>query len=443
MVFKFRGLRRHVNADIVTGTKLTYAEHPTPTGLCSSCTNDGVCEVGKRARTGQTLFPQPFGVGQFGAEKKAADFQDIQIIPELYGPSIRFDEVNTTTKLGGFKVKLPLSVAAMGSTKVSHDRVMAVAGGAAAAGIPYVLGENVMVTYGEKEVKAIIDAYLKKYDGKHGAVLIQGNAIEVRNGIFELAKKYGAHGIEVKIGQGAKQGLGGEINFSDKKEATKYKKLGFSIEENADGTFQRHADPGSLSTKELRATIEKYKKLGLPIWVKTGVGRGLVRLIKDLDAINRRNKNVIKALTIDGLGGGTGMSPWLIMNETSIPSAAIMSIIKKKLSFDIILAGGYNTGIDIAKCLMLGAQGTSMGRSFNIAGNAEKHLDTMINKLKIKGWQGVDNFVKAVKEEVQMVCATQKTNNVAGLYNRRKNLFALDDTAGKTFGLPTDPKEVL
>jgi len=443
MVFKFRGLRRHVNADVATGTRLTYPEHPTPTGMCAVCSKDGVCEIGKRARTGQTLFPEPFGVAQFGAEKKAPDFKDIQIIPELYGPSIRFEKVNTIVMLGGFKVKLPLAVAAMGSTEISHKHAEDVAMGSAVAGIPYVLGENVMVTYGEDKVKKIIDAYKKKYDGTHGAVLIQGNAIEIRNGIFELAKKYGAHGIEIKFGQGAKQGLGGEIKFSDKKDAEKYKKLGFSIENNPDGTFQRHADPGSLSTKELEALIVKYKKLGLPIWIKTGIGSSILKLISDLEHIKKKHKAPIKALTIDGLGGGTGMSPWLIMNETSIPSGAIFSALKKKPSFDIIIAGGFNTGMDISKAMMLGSAGVSIGRPFNIAANVGKHVETIQKKLGFKGWQGVENYVKALKEDVQMVCATQKVNNCESLKKKKSNLLALDADTGRMFGLPTHPKEVL
>jgi len=443
MVFKFRGLRRHMGADSITGTSHTFPEHVGPTGVCSQCSMDGLCDIGKRSRTGQTLFPQPFGISQFGAEKKSATFKDIQILPELYGPSIMFPTVLTGKELGGFKVKMPLVVCAMGSTKISYTQAPAVAAGAAAAGIPYVIGENVMVTYGDKGVEDIYKAYMTKFDGENGAFLVQGNAIEIRNGIFELAKKIGAHGIEIKFGQGAKQGLGGEIKFTSKKDATRYENLGYAIEENADGTFTRHADPGSLSTKELRALIKKYSKLGLPIWIKVGMGKGILKLIKDLDFMKRIYKYPIEALTIDGLGAGTGMSPWLIMNETSLPSGAILGALKRRVSFDIIISGGYNTGLDMAKGMMLGADGIGMGRPFNIAANIKKHVPTIQEKLKIDGCEGIVNFVSGLQEEVQMVCATQKVNNASNLKKRRGNLFALDEDAGKMFRLPTKPKKVL
>jgi len=443
MGYTLRGLRRHKNGCSITGTGLTYPDHVSSSGICAMCTRDGFCEIGKKSRTGQTHFPQPFGTGQFGAEKIIPNIEDIQIIPELYGNSIIFSKVNTVTKLGGFTVKFPLVVAAMGSTKVAHDVGADLAAGAAKAGIPMVVGENVLQTHGENGLKARIQPYLDNYDGKHGAVIVQGNGIDIKNGVFELASKFGAHGIEVKLGQGAKQNLGGEIKFSDKKDKLKYEKLGYYIEENPDGTFQRHTDPGSLNFDELRYTLIKYKKLRLPIWIKIGIGRGILKLIKDLETIKRKDGVPIEALTIDGFGGGTGMSPWGIMNENGIPSGAVFSQIKRNISFDIILAGGYNSGIDMAKGIMMGAKGIAMGRAFLIATNVPKHVETIQKKLNLKASEGIVNFVKGVQEELRMICAVQRVNRVEELVGRRSNLFALSEEAAKMFGLHTDPKRVL
>lgn len=443
MAYLRRGLRRHKNGCSITGTGLTYPDHVSTSGICAVCTKDGLCEIGKKARTGQTHFPQPFGRGQFGAEKVMPNIEDIQIIPELYGNSIIFANVNTVTKLGGFTVKFPAVIAAMGSTGIAHNAGADLAIGAAKAGIPMVVGENVLQTHGKQGLKDRIKPYLDHYDGKHGAVLVQGNVVDIKNGAFELAKQFGAHGIEVKLGQGAKQCLGGEIKFEDKKDKAKYEKMGYYVEENPDGTFQRHTDPGSLKYDELRKLLIKYKKLKLPIWVKIGIGRGIFKLIKDLDKIKKHDRVPIEALTIDGFGGGTGMSPWLIMNETSIPSAAVFSQLKRRVSYDIILAGGYNSGIDMAKGMMLGAKGIAMGRPFLIAANVSKHAETMQKKLKFENSDGIVNFVKGIQEEVRMACAVQRVNDIRKLVGRKNNLFALSEEGAKMFGLTTDPQRVL
>lgn len=430
-------LRRHTNADIISKTKLSFPEHQSQSGLCSICMMDGVCEVGLKAKTGKSIFPQPFGTAQFGGEKKMPNIEDIQILPELYGKGIVFKRVSLEGKLGGFKVKAPLSIAAMGSTKVAHVRGDILASGAAKAGIPIVIGENVLTTYGEKGLKERIQPFLDNYE-KYGAILVQGNVEEIKQDVLEKGKELGAMGIEIKLGQGAKQGLGGEIKFSDPKEAEKYKKLGYLIIENGDGTYQRHASPGSLSDESLKEVLIKYSKLDLPIWVKTGMGNGIIQLINSLQKIKKEQGIQIKCITIDGFGGGTGMSPWLIMNETCVPSAMIFNFLKEKVDFDILLAGGFISGMDTAKAMMLGASGVAMGRTFLIASNISKYPDKL--KEKLVPDVGIVNFVEALKEELQMVCASQRVDSVEKLIGKRENLYPLSEEAAKMFGLEGELK---
>lgn len=423
-----KGLRRHINADISTDTKLRIAEHATQSGICSVCTMCGECEIGKKAKMGHTLFPEPFSE-QFGGEKRLPNIGDLQIIPELYGEEIRFETVKTETKFGGFKASLPIAVAAMGSTKVAHTRGTDLAIGAAKSGIPMVIGENMLATHGKKGMKERIEPYLDNYK-KIGAVIQQGNCVDIKNKTFEIACELGCHGIEVKFGQGAKQGLGGEIKFESKQDAEKYKKMGYYIVKNPDNTYQRHAPPGSLTEKELRTTLIKYSELDLPIWIKIGMGRGIIKLINSISKINKEQKTNVKALTIDGYGGGTGMSPWLVMNEMNIPSAAVMQNIKKKIGFDIILAGGYTDGFDIAKGMMLGANGISIGRAFLIATNTNKE-------------QGVINYVNALKTELQMVSGVLRKKTVEGVVGKRQNLISLDENSRKMFGITNESSKII
>ena len=423
------GVRRHYNADIVTKTRLAHPGHATTSGICSACIKCGACEIGKKAKTGRTLFPEPFGTTQFGAEKRLPSINDLQILPQIIGEEVIFRDVDTSVTIGGFKSNLPLVVAAMGSTIVAHKHGTDLARGAARAGIPMVIGENVMATYGEKGLKARIKPYLDEYTGE-GGLIVQANVEDQKMGVPEKAVEFGTHAIELKMGQGAKMGLGGEIEILDK-DIEKYRELGYTIVDRPGVTAERHSSPGTITEKSLKETLLKYKELGVPIWIKIGAGRGIIEFIKMCQRIKRKNKVPLECITVDGHGGGTGMSPWLVMNEVGLPSASIFSRLDaKKLSFDILLAGGFTNGIDVGKAMMLGASGVAMGRAFLIAANVAKV-------------EGIVNFVKAVKEEMQMLAAVERVRKVSELRHRRGNLLALTREASIMFGISDEVRRII
>lgn len=426
---QIKGLRRHYNADIVTKTKLSQPEHVTTSGICSICMKCGLCEIGKKARTGRTLFPEPFGLAQFGGEKRLPSLNDLQILPQIIGKETIFKKVDTSVNIGGFKSELPLIVAAMGSTIVAHKHSKELAEGAAKAGIPMTVGENIVATHGEEGLKKRMKPYLDNYSGK-GGLIVQANVEDQKIGVLEKAVELGAHAIELKMGQGAKMGLGGEIEILDK-DIEKYRKLGYTIIDRSGETAERHSSPGTITKQKLKETLLKYKKLGVPIWIKIAAGRGIIEFLKICQRIKRWNRVPLECVIVDGYGGGTGMSPWLVMNEVGLPSPAILSRIDtRKFDFDVVLAGGFTDGLDIGKALMLGADGVAMGRAFLIA--------VATNKSK-----GVVNFTRAVKEELQMLSAVQRVNRVEDLKYRRKNLLALTEDAGRMFGISTDVKDLL
>jgi len=422
------GMRFHKNACMITGTKLYAPDHAAMSGLCSNCIMCGMCEVGKKAKTGRTLFPGPFGTTQFGAEKRIPNMEDLQIMPELYGEGLFFTKTSSEAKLGGFKCTVPLVIAGMGSTKVASDKNDELTIGAAKAGITRVLGENYLITFGEEKLKHTIDIYKKNQKKDYGAIVIQVNANEHKLGLAKMAADFGADAIEFKIGQGAKQGLGGEIQFEGEEKAEKFKKAGYLVIDKGEGKYERHAFPGTLSSESLRETLKEYASHGKPLWVKTGMGLGIIKLIEELDKIKKEEDLPIEILTVDGFGGGTGMSPWLVMNEMNMPSGALFAVLKKRPSFDIILAGGYSTGFDVAKAMMLGADGVAMGRPFLIAARQEN---------------GIENFCAALSEELRMTTVTQKVDTVSKIVGKRKALFALSKEAKDLFGITNEPKDVI
>jgi hypothetical protein len=417
-----KGLRRHKNADITTKTRHTYPEHVSVSGICSICGRDALCEIGKKAREGRTLFPEPFGTAQFGAEKRLPNLNDIQILPELYGEGSYFVDINTDAAIGGFKCSVPLAIAALGSTKVASGDSETMSAGAGKAGIVRVIGENVYTTFGMNAIKSDISAFKRHQNKKkEGGILVQINAIEGKAGLDEKAISAGADGLELKLGQGAKQCLGGEIRFEDPVAAEKYRKAGFKIIQKGE-TYERHTHPGNLNEDELRAMLIKYAEHGKPIWAKIAIGRGILKLIAFLDKIKKEQGVPFECLTVDGFGGGTGMSPWLVMNETCLPSPALWGVLEEKPGFDILAAGGFADGLDTAKVMMMGADGVALGRAILIAAKVDKE-------------QGVPNLITAMREELQMAVTILRGKTIKDITNRRENLCALSEEAEKMFGI--------
>jgi glutamate synthase domain-containing protein 2 len=372
-----------------------------------------------KSRTGKTPFPEVFGASQFGAEKRLVDLHDLQILPEIIGNGVFFKDVDTSARIGGFNVSIPICIAAIGSTKIGYENRKELSAGAALAGIPAVIGENVYPTYGDEGLKNSIKPFLDNYQNK-GAIIVQTNLEDQKAGVPEKAIAMGAHGIEIKLGQGAKMGLGGEIKFQGKELAEKYRKMGYGIIDDGNDVYERHSTPSSIVFEDLKKTLIKYSELKVPIWIKVAAGHGIIELIEFLSETKKKENLKLEAVTIDGYGGGTGMSPWMIMNEMGIPSASVLSKLKK-VNFSIIVAGGYCDGSDVAKALMLSADAVSMGRPFLIAANVAQE-------------KGVANLASAIQEELRMISACLRKDKLIYINGMRDNLQPLSMDAAKMFG---------
>ncbi len=94
----------------------------------------------------------------------------------------------------------------------------------------------------------------------------------------------------------------------------------------------------------------------------------------------------IDLLTIDGAGGGTGMSPWRMMVEWGVPTFyleamtyELCSMLAAKQAYvpDIAIAGGFSTEDHIFKALAMAApfvKAVCMGRALMIPGMVGKNI---------------------------------------------------------------------
>jgi glutamate synthase domain-containing protein 2 len=390
-----------INASAATLTKNRTEGSVSPiSGMCVTCIDGciGMCEIGKSAYRGaEAIYPQPFGIITTGAEKNyPVDLSHFSIMGTVIGAhgieasseKAIFANVNLENKLGlakGIKSKLPVIIGAMGSTAIAQNNWEGLAVGSAITGIPLTIGENVcgmdpkaeMVNgkvVNSPELERRIKLYRDWQQDGYGAIIVQANIEDTMLGVQEYAiSRLGVEHIELKWGQGAKD-IGGEVKIEDIKKARLLKQRGYILLPDPDSEavaeafqqgrfkeFERHSRVGMVSEESFLKRVEELRKAGAKhISLKTGAYRpaDLARALKFA------SKAKFDFLTVDGAGGGTGMSPWRMMNEWGIPGVPLWSLLYKyadKLAKrneyvpDLAIAGGFVFEDQIFKGLALGA----------------------------------------------------------------------------------------
>lgn len=401
-------------------------------GLCSRCLEScrGNCEVFKSSFRGrEVIYPGPFGEVTAGGDKDyPVDYSHLNIqgyaagargLPKgvKAGPdTATFPSVDTGTEYGWdikVKMKAPIFTGALGSTEIARKNWEQFAIGAAISGVTLVCGENVCgidpkleldkngkIT-SSPDMDRRIETY-KKFHDEYGEILVQMNVEDTRLGVAEyVRKKHKLDTIELKWGQGAKC-IGGEIKVNSIDRALTLKKRGYIV--TPDPTvhayqeafkvgeikeFERHSRLGFVSEEGFMKEIKRLRDLGFKrITLKTGA----YSMVELAQAIRYSSIARIDLLTIDGAPGGTGMSPWRMMQEWGIPTFYLESLAyefceklaKKKMRIpDIAIAGGFSLEDHVFKAIAMGApyvKAVCMGRALMIPGFVGKNIENWIKE---------------------------------------------------------------
>ncbi len=387
----------YLNGKSTVGTTTRVKDTSSISGMCPICIHDCpvLCEISLSAFRGrEALYPEPiqFGTSTAGSLKDyGLDWSHFNIqasVFEAHGIEENsdvaiFQNVNTESKVGGIPLKLPIMTGAFGSTDVARLHWEGLAIGAALSGAMITIGENVCgmdteakiengkLTY-SKELKRRVDAFRKFWDGKYGDVVIQTNVEDQRLGIDVYAlSKLEVNVIERKWGQGAKA-IGGEVRIKNLEKAILLKKRGYIVipdpedptvqeafKEEVFRTFERHSRVGIPKEKPFLEDIEWLREQGAKhVFLKTGAYRPSAVAY----TMKFASEAKIEALSFDGAGGGTGMSPVPMMDEMSIPTVYLEAlvlkcaqILKKKGRYvpDLVMAGGFIEETSILKAIAL------------------------------------------------------------------------------------------
>ncbi|NJB66996.1 hypothetical protein GGQ74_000636 [Desulfobaculum xiamenense] len=406
-------------------------------GLCTLCRADckGKCETWLSSLRGrQVLYPRDFGLvtaGSGNTSHVGVSYNSLRIQGSNYGAigggekaacgDCLFTDVSLETTFGAEEkttCRVPFMTGALGSTFIAAKYWDSFAVGGALVGIPIVVGENVVGVDRKSqlengrissapELERRIDTYLRYQDG-YGAIIVQLNVEDTRNGVAEyIAEKYGDKVIiELKWGQGAKN-IGGEIEVKSLEYAKFLKERGYLVDPDPERpevqeafktgaihSFARHSRLGYTNLHSYDQVHENFmqaiaylRKLGFKrITLKTG-SYGMEALAM---AIKFATEAKLDLLTMDGSGGGTGMSPWNMMESWGVPSILLHSKAHEYASIlaanghkvvDMSFAGGFAKCSNIFKALALGAPYTKMicmGRAMMIPGFLGSNIEGVL-----------------------------------------------------------------
>ena len=416
---------------------------PAPlSGICATCLDgcEGPCEIGRSALKGrEVIYPQPFGKVTAGSEKDyPVDFSHFNIQGTAVGAigieadsdKATFPMVDCTTPVGsdgGIKLEFPVFTGAVGSTDIARINWEDMAIGAAISGVIVVAGENICGMDPQAEFKngkvvkspemeRRIQAFKRWYDGK-GGVIVQANVEDTKLGVPEyVIQKLGVEIFELKWGQGAKD-IGGEVKLPSLERAMQLKERGYIVLPDpsdpstqmafmAGGIteFERHSRLGMVDEEAFCKSVEHLRNTGAKyVTLKTGAYRpaDLARAIK------YSSEAKIDLLTIDGAGGGTGMSPWRMMNEWGIPTVQLECLtyqicerLREKGEYipPIAIAGGLSLEDHIFKALALGAphvKAICLGRAMMTAAMVGKtHGRLMAEKMELQGEDIAEGYLR-------------------------------------------------
>ncbi|HIP96516.1 MAG TPA: FMN-binding glutamate synthase family protein [Anaerolineae bacterium] len=267
--------------------------------------------------------------------------------------------------------------------------------------------------------------------------------VQVASGRFGVHQRYleAAAAIEIKIGQGAKPGIGGHLPGEKVTEEIARTRM---IPPGTDALSPApHHDIYSIEDlAQLVYALKEATNCGKPVGVKiaavhhvAAIASGVARAGADF-------------LTIDGFRGGTGAAPLVIRNHVGIPLELALAAVDDRLreegirhQISIIASGGIRSSADVAKAIALGADAVAICTAALVAlgcslcqacytGKCAWGLTTQDERLMRRqrveeGTERVYNLLRAWTLELKDVLGALGINAIESLRGNRERLRGL------------------
>ncbi len=202
----------------------------------------------------------------------------------------------------------------------------------------------------------------------------------------------------------------------------------------------------------MKQLVDDLRELsqGRPVGIKIAAGH----IERDLAVVKYADPDFV---TIDGRGGGTGASPKLIKDSTTVPTIFALGRARKYMDehgmdMELVITGGFRISPDFAKALAMGADAIAIGTAAMIAAACQQYRVCHTGKCPVgcatqdvelrkrldqdTGAKRVFNYLNATREELKTFARITGKDDVHKL--------SMDDlcTVSHDISMNTDIKHV-
>jgi glutamate synthase domain-containing protein 2/NAD-dependent dihydropyrimidine dehydrogenase PreA subunit len=231
---------------------------------------------------------------------------------------------------------------------------------------------NLNVQIAEARAAEIVGTYWNTGEGGLHKALDQYSThtiVQVASGRFGVSPRFfkNCSAVEIKIGQGAKPGIGGHL--PGEKVTGEISKTRM-IPQGSDALSPApHHDIYSIEDlRQLIYAIKETTGYEKPVSVKVSAVHNIAPIVS---GIARAGADII---AIDGFRGGTGAAPRRIRQSMGIPIELAISAADRRLreerirhQVSLIAAGGIRNSADVLKAICLGADAVYIGTAVLVA----------------------------------------------------------------------------
>ena len=315
------------------------------------------------------------------------------------------------------ELSMPVMLSAMSYGSISYNAHESLARAATELGICYNTGEG----------------------GLHGDFYRYGEntIVQVASGRFGVHEDYLSAGaaIEIKMGQGAKPGIGGHLPGAKTVGDISHTRM---IPEGSDAISPApHHDIYSIEDlRQLVYSLKEATQYSKPVIVKVAAVHNIAAIAS---GIARSGADII---AIDGFRGGTGAAPTRIRDNVGIPIELALAAVDKRLrdegirgNVSLVAGGSIRSSADVVKAIALGADACYIATAALIAlgchlcrtcqtgkcawGIATQQPELVARLNTEAGTQHLVNLLNAWRHEIKELMGGMGINSIEALRGNR------------------------
>ena len=261
--------------------------------------------------------------------------------------------------------------------------------------------------------------------------------VQVASGRFGVFKDYLETGaaIEIKMGQGAKPGIGGHLPGAKMLEDVSRTRM-IPMGTDAISPAPHHDIYSIEDLRQLVLSLKEATEYKKPVIVKIAAVHNVAAIAS---GIARSGADII---AIDGYRGGTGAAPTRIRDNVGIPIELALASVDQRLrdegirnEVSVVVAGSIRSSSDVVKAIALGADACYIGTAALLAlgchlcrscqtgkcnwGIATQRPDLVKRLNPNIGYQRLVNLVHAWDHEIKEMMGGMGINSVEALKGNR------------------------